>query len=682
MKTLIAPLVLFSCISNFAILVSPIFMMQILDRVVPSENLNTLYLLLTLAIGLIVTNGIVEYFRDTSLKRISLWVERVGTQLVFFQASETRQDAINAIGECKCFLSKGAATTALNIPWIPICILALICMHVSFFLLVGAIVGLSLFVKAVSRWSTTEHNDKIVRMAHTELSILKDATDPQLQAGIKAISENLFNRYSALQEKRQTTEAITLTAGAAEGAILNTLRMSSQILSLSLGAALVVKGELSAGGMIGASILSAKTIQTIEAAFASLPTLRSAYIAYKQLGVLQADANSNHTETSDDLTGALECNGLISPRGGGAMPRLDRVSMSISPGQCLAIIGDSGSGKTTLLHALSGIEPCPIGSVFFNQTEVRTLGTETTRTLIGYLPQQARLIKGTIAENISRFEESPKDEDILNAATIAGVHGLISALPEAYQTDLSVHSYLLSAGQKQRVALARAIYTKPKYLFLDEPNALLDAQGERQLFDTLALLKKQGTTIVMIVHRTGVMGLADKILLLEQGKMIDFGPRAEVLARLNDGKQKIKIPLNTASLQDLNDWIQTLFNRHSDQEFAHKTILVATEMFNTALQNGPKNVKREATLIFKFTDEHHCELVLSENHKTQATTKIPKIKSLINHPEVSMIDLKEDEISMAVLAQLSDVLKIENLKGSSFFTAHLSSNKYQTQVAA
>ncbi|GLQ33763.1 ABC transporter ATP-binding protein [Amylibacter marinus] len=679
-KALIPPFVIFSCITNFAVLISPIFMMQVLDRVVPSENMNTLYLLLTLALGIIIANGIVEYLRDISLKRIGIWGENLGAKLALSQADETQQQAIQSVGEFKKFFAGSGATTAVNIPWIPLFLGALALIHVNFLILVGTIVTLSVLIKFLSSWASRDQSLATQTLSQHEMQVLEDAADPQLRAGINAISDNLFLRYFSLQRKRQLQEATTLQISVGETAALSTLRMSSQILALSLGAALVVAGDLSAGGMIAASILSAKTIQTIEGAINSLPDLRSGLAAFKSLSRLDDHTETKHTETND-LHGELSCNGLIYPRGAGAMPRLDRISLTIPQGQCLAIIGDSGSGKTTLLHALCGIDPCPIGSVFMAETEVRTLGAATRRDTIGYLPQQARLIKGTIAENISCFALEPNDDDILQAAKTAGVHGLISALPQAYQTDMASESFLLSSGQKQRVALARAIYARPKFLFLDEPNALLDAHGERQLFDTLALLKKQGTTIVMVVHRSGVMGLADKILLLDQGKMADFGPRAEVLGRLNDGKQKIKVPLNTASLQDLNDWVQTQFNRHSDKEFAQKTILAATEMFNTALQNGPANVKREITFAFKFIQKHSCELTLSEERKTDVVEKLPKIKSLINHPEVSMIDLSDDEISLAVLAQISDRLNIENIKGNSYFTAEVSTNQPQRMVS-
>lgn len=671
-KSLFAPFILFSSISNLVVLVSPIFMMQVIDRVVPSGNLNTLYMLLTVTLGAIGLHAFVEYYRDISLKRIAQWVEREGTPLALAQPDMLRQAAIDKVTQVRAFFASQQAQTAINIPWIPLFLIALALISPYFLLLIAAIIGVGLGVRTVCIWAQKDAQAMTAIFAAKETETLTDAADPDLRAGVRAISQNLLLRFFDLQRVRQAQEAASFRSGTFETAILSALRLFAQIAALSLGAVLVVRGELTTGGMIGASIITAKTIQTIEASVTGFASIKAALRSFSELARLQPEVQSGHTEISA-LSGALACKGLIYPRGNGATPRLDRVSFALDAGECLAIIGDSGSGKTTLLNAIAGIDPCPIGTVFMGETEVRTLGPKTSQEQLGYLPQQARLVKGSLAENISCFAANPSDDEIVRAAKIAGVHGLISGLPNAYETDIGAEPYLLSAGQKQRVALARAIFAQPKYLFLDEPNALLDMHGERQLCDTLAALKAQGTTIVMVLHRSGIMGLADKILVLNQGRMTDFGARGEVLGRLNDGRQQLILPLNTASLQDLHDWALSQFHRHSDQEFAQKAVIAATEMFNAARHFGPDDTAREVTLTFRFKDAAHCVLTLSESIETLAVKVIPKIKSLIRHPEVSMIDLSEDEVSLALLAQISDELTVKNVNKSALYTAKLSS---------
>lgn len=676
-KRLMLPLVVFSLITNLAVLVSPIYMMQVLDRVVPSGNLNTLLLLLLVALGAIATHAIVEFFRDICLTRTARWVETVGARAALKAKGEERQAAIKNVGELAAAFKGGLAVTTLNIPWVPVFLFALLLIHPLFLGLIAGIVGATWALSKVCEFLTTDAQRQASSISRTELTTLQDATDTVLVAGIRTILENLTRRFFSLQRQRHMFEEQATITQTLQTSVSGFLRTSAQILSLTLGAFLVVRGELTAGGMIGASIITAKTIGTIEASLTSMANIRSTFTAYQNLGT-QLCAESHGPTEVESLSGKLVAQGLIFPRGGGAPPRLDRVTLDLAPGECLAIVGDSGSGKTTLLHALCGIDPAPIGSVFLDESEARVLGPETIAQNIGYLPQQARLVKGTLAENISCFEENPSDTKIIAAARTAGVHGLISALPQAYQSDMGSAAYLLSAGQKQRVALARSIYQKPRYLFLDEPNALLDAIGERQLCDTLAVLKSRGTTIVMVLHRSGIMGLADKVLMMDQGRMADFGPRAEVLGRMSNGKQCLKIPLNAASVQDLNDWIVAQFSRHSDQEFCVKAAMVGTELFNAACLNGPADEQRDAIFTFRFQKEHLCELVLREERQSAAAEKMPKIKSLIQHPEVSMLDLPSDEIALAVVAQMADALKVENIKDASLFSAILSSDKSQS----
>lgn len=661
-------------VTNLAVLVSPIFMMQVLDRVVPSENISTLLMLLMVAIGAIATHAFVEFYRDQFFAKTARWVEVIGAPPALKRTGKERQAAIGNVGQVSSFFKGPSAAATLNIVWVPLFLAALVLIHPYFLLLVAGIIASIMLIKLVVTLLTQDDMQTSAALTRKEQQALKDSTDFHKISGIRAIAENLKLQFFKLQSQRHLSEDQIIAASAMRNASLGFIRMSSQILALALGASLVVKGHLSAGGMIGAAIITAKTITTIETSINSLADIKLSYIAFQQMRKDLAYGHTTPTEVPN-LSGALRVEGLIFPRGGGAPPRLDRISFSLDAGECLAIVGDSGSGKTTLLHALCGIAPCPIGSTFLDESEIRTLGAATFNQAVGYLPQQAHLLNGTLAQNISCFAADPDDRQIVNAAKTAGVHGLISALPEAYETDMGENPFLLSAGQKQRVALARAIFQSPRYLFLDEPNALLDAAGERQLCDTLAALKAAGTTIIMVLHRSGIMGLADKVLLLDHGRTVDFGARAEVLGRMSDGRQRLSIALNPASLQDLNDWIMAQFSRSSDQEFCQKSVLVATEMFNAACQNGPQDEPREALFVFKFVGASRCEIILKEERPTTAVGKMKKIRSLVRHPEVNMFDLPPDEIALAVITQLTDKLKVQNIDKTSLFSAWLSSDK-------
>lgn len=306
------------------------------------------------------------------------------------------------------------------------------------------------------------------------------------------------------------------------------------------------------------------------------------------------------------------------------------------------------------MDALCGIAPAPIGNCFLDETDIRTLDSSTRDRLIGYLPQQAPLVSGTISEVISRFAPECDDSKVLAAARLVGVHGLISSLPDAYDTDLATDGHLLSTGQKQRVALARAVYEEPKYLFLDEPNALLDNLGERQLGDAIARLKSHGTTIIMVAHRMGIVNLADRILVMEAGRMIEYGPRAEIMRRMTNSHRRIRVPVNQAATQDLLDWVARQFSRSADGVFCKRAQVIAIELYNFARQNGPDDLDRRLLFEFTFVDDITCTLMMHDALGGQIERKISKVRKMTETSEAGDALMTKDEASIATVIRIAD----------------------------
>lgn len=177
---------------------------------------------------------------------------------------------------------------------------------------------------------------------------------------------------------------------------------------------------------------------------------------------------------------------------------------------------------------------------------------------------------------------------------------------------------------------------------------------------------------MMVVHRSGVLGLADKVLVLDNGRISDFGTRAEVLARYSVGRRRIELPLNQNSLQDLADWVASQFTRTGDEALQQKTVMVATELFNLACKDAAGEVLRKARLEFQFIDDNRCEITLSEDGKTAVEAKMAKVESLIRHPHVPMVDLESDEVALAMVAQVADSFDIRNDGDRAVFFAALS----------
>ncbi len=671
LRRALLPLLALSAVSNLAILVSPIFMMQVLDRVVPTGNLNTLLLLLAVASLALLLQAVVDGLRDLSLHRIARWFETVLIPHVLFGAADDRTDRLQLVTQLKAAVSGSAATAALSLPWIPLFVFVLWAIHPWFAALAAGLVAAAAALRLAGASAAAAHQGELTRLHAIERRSLQDAQKAGARTGQASLTHNVLLRFQNALHARSQLEELAAPSAIATQTLSSYLRGMTQLLGLSLGAALVTYNSLSAGGMIAASLILTKTVTAVETGILHLADLQRAKQAFRELAGLPAHVPPKGTEI-ETISGKLRCDGLIVPRGGGAPPRLDRISFDLSAGACLAIVGPSGSGKSTLLEALSGVAPSPIGTVWMDESEVSTLPRISQTAHIGYLPQQAQLYHCTLAQNICGFTETATDRDIVAAAQIAGVHGLISALPDSYDTDIGRQPYLLSAGQKQRVALARAVFHRPRYLFMDEPNALLDAAGERQLCAVLARLKKQGTTVVMVIHRSGLMGLADMVLAMDNGRMSDFGPRSDVLGRMSGGRRRLEVPLRKDSLQDLVDWVGAQFTRGNDADLSHRAELIACELFHLAQASGPQDEPRRAVFLFRFLSDRRCEITLTENRVTRACGKMKKVAQLLHHPDAQIGELPTDEAALAVITRMSDDFDIQNLDGQAIYRAAVS----------
>jgi ATP-binding cassette subfamily C exporter for protease/lipase len=201
------------------------------------------------------------------------------------------------------------------------------------------------------------------------------------------------------------------------------------------------------------------------------------------------------------------------------------------------LIGPSAAVKTTLARLMMGLWPASGGKVRLDGADMYTWDKAELGPHLGYLPQTVELFDGSVAENVARFGDvdTAEVERVINQV---GLTETIAALPDGVNTRVGEGGAVLSGGQRQRVALARAIYGGPKFLVLDEPNSSLDEAGELALMATLRHLKAQGSSVLVITHRTSILPAADKVLMLRDGQVAAFGPRDDVLAALQKAKQQ------------------------------------------------------------------------------------------------------------------------------------------------
>jgi ATP-binding cassette subfamily C protein len=299
---------------------------------------------------------------------------------------------------------------------------------------------------------------------------------------------------------------------------------------LGLGAWLAIKGEISAGTIIAASILSSRALAPVDQAIASWKGFIAARQGYARLSKLLAGLAT----AAPDVQLPAPCRSLAAEAlflGAPGMnkPLIRNINFKLEAGQALGIIGASASGKSTLGRALgiwAARKQVMLDGANIAHWDPARLGPHT-----GYLPQDIQLFDGTVAENIARFRKPIDSEAVLKAARAAGFHEHILALPNGYETRIGRGEMELSAGQKQRLGLARALYGDPFLVILDEPNSNLDAEGEAALSAAIAGIAERGGIAIVIAHRPSAIAAVTQLAVMQAGEIVAMGPRDEILAR-------------------------------------------------------------------------------------------------------------------------------------------------------
>ena len=352
----------------------------------------------------------------------------------------------------------------------------------------------------------------------------------------------LLRRWHADNDRVLDQQAQAGDRGAAIVGMAKFLRLFLQIGVLGLGAYLVLRGELTGGGMIAGSILLGRALAPVEQAIGAWKGLVGARASHDRLqALLRRQRPAAPAVRLPVPEGRVSVERLVFAPPGGDRPILKQVEFELAAGEVLAVIGPSGSGKSTLCRLIVGIWPPTSGHVRLDGAEVHTWDRGDFGRHVGYLPQDVELFAGTVRDNIARMSEAP-DEAVIEAARLAGAHDMILRLRGGYGAEIGAHGAVLSGGQRQWIGLARAMFGQPRLVVLDEPNASLDQAGEAALIDAIGRLKAQGTTVILVAHRPSLLVHVDKLLVLREGAGVLFGPREEVLPRLIGSGRRPRSP--------------------------------------------------------------------------------------------------------------------------------------------
>lgn len=531
---------LFSMVHNLLMLASPIFMMQVYDRVLTSGSVPTLMALAALVLALCVVSGLLDFIRSRVLVRISLALhESIGQRL--FDAStrhalgsgQTSGRALKEFETLRGFVAGPGPAALFDLPWTPFYLALLFVFHWALGTVALVSVLLLLIIARITEAVTRRGTPAVIETgqraqdlgeaAHRNAGVL-------MAMGFQAHYRKRWqsaNSLAALVHSRLTDRLMYLQSAS------KALRLILQSGILAAGAYLAIKGEITAGMIVAASILLGRALSPLEQAIGHWRSFSRARVAFRELDRLFAAAPSAEKRTTLPAPkGVLEVRELRATVPGGNRVLLKGLSFAVRPGEVLAVIGPSAAGKSTLVKCLVGIQSWQAGEIRLDGARIDHWDPEQLGSHIGYVPQDSEFFAGTVRDNICRFDQQATDTEVTDAAQLARAHEMILSLPSGYDTELGPEARELSAGQRQRVALARALFREPVLIVLDEPNSNLDSSGDAALVEAVAALKERGCTIVIVSHRSTAIARADLILAIDNGMQRAFGKRDEVLAKL------------------------------------------------------------------------------------------------------------------------------------------------------
>jgi len=547
-RSALIPAGIFSLFINMLALVSPLYMLQVYDRVLSSRNLMTLLFLTIIAVFLYLVYGSLEGLRSRVLVRGGARFENVLRTPLFettFAAMLGRKSGtveaqpFRDADMVREFVTGSAMLAFFDLPWVPLFIAASFLLHPIFgWLAIGSGI-LTLIFTIINEYSTTKLLHRATQAAisaHADVSATLRNSEVMRAMGM---TPGLKDRWAERRDEQIVWQAVASDRGSALMAGLKSFRQIVQVLILGVGGYLVLEGELSAGGIVAASIIVGRALAPIELTVSQWKVFQGARGAWGRLQDLFRQIPQNQLRMPLPAPkGDIRVEQIVAAAPGEKTPILRGVSFQIEKGDALAVIGPSAAGKSSLIRVLLGVWPAHAGTVRFDGFEVNHWNPNDLGPHIGYLPQDVELFAGTVAQNIARFREA-EHGDVISAAELAGVHEMVQHMPNGYDTQIGEGGHALSGGQRQRVGLARALFGKPAIVVLDEPNANLDSTGESALVAAIRYLKQAGSTVIFVTHKTNMLTLADKVLLMEQGAVRLYGERDEVFAKIFGGPKVV-----------------------------------------------------------------------------------------------------------------------------------------------
>uniref|UniRef100_A0A832A109 Type I secretion system permease/ATPase n=1 Tax=Desulfacinum infernum TaxID=35837 RepID=A0A832A109_9BACT len=532
----------FSFFVNVLAIVPSLYMFQIYDTVLTGHSVVTLVMLSLIAVFMYVFLGAMDWVRSQILVRLSNDFDNrfrgrlfdAVVDAVLQSKSVGASQAFSDLTNLRQFLTGTGLFALLDFPWVPLYLFVIYLIHpvIAVYALIsmGVILSVAFLSEMLTRKPLQESNIHFQKAGAFIQANLRNADVIEAMGMRDAVRAHWFEHYGRMLALQ--TEA-SRRAGTLQ-AVSKAVRITAQSMVLGVGAYYVLQNQITAGMMIMGSILMGRMMSPVDLAVGAWKQFVGVRQSYRRLEDLFAD----HPPPPLRLPlpppkGLVAVEGLVAVPPNTQIQVLRGISFRVEPGEVVGIIGPTAAGKSTLAKHLVGVMQPAAGAVRLDGARLDHYNRSALGRYIGYLPQDIELFGGTIAQNIARYGELD-GERIVAAAQKAGVHEMILQMPQGYETPIGEGGAFLSGGQRQRVALARAIYGDPVLVVLDEPNSNLDEQGELALMKAVQDLKSRGATVFLITHKTNILSLTDKILILANGVLQMFGSRDEVFAALRE----------------------------------------------------------------------------------------------------------------------------------------------------
>ena len=538
----------FSMVANLLMLTPTFYMLQVYDRVMLSQSMGTLTAVSLITLFFFGVLTFAEWSRSKLLVSAGVRLDGMLSKRLFHASYDAYLNpeisnpsrSFNDLTELRQFLTGNGILAFFDAPWAPIYIAVLFMLHPWLGFMA---IGFGAVQAVLAWWGSKATKPAQAAASKSQLEVSGYLQSKFRNAEVIESMGMVGHLYRKWAERNVRAMGATLNAQAVTGRVVawsKFVRYTQQSLALGGGALLVIQGELSPGAMIAANVLMTRALAPIDLMVGTWVGFLSAKDAYARLrDLLEAHPLRNKAPMGVKPKGDVVLKDVVASAPGRKEPILKGVSAIMPAGTVTVVLGASGSGKSTLARVLMGVWPHSAGEVLLDGQAILNWDRMELGPHIGYLPQDIELFDGTIAENIARAGQV-EAEKVIAAADASGLHQMILRFSKGYDTPMGEAGGLLSGGQRQRIGLARAMYGEPELVVLDEPNANLDDEGEAALVRAVQGMKAKGKTVVLISHRPGIVGVADRLLILHQGTVHASGPREGVLAALQQQREAVQ----------------------------------------------------------------------------------------------------------------------------------------------